>query len=411
MKILHISAANSSAGAGIACVKLHEALLNENVQSKILFLNKQSIDIVNTSFYENSKLKKIKRILLTFADRFFLKYYTKKKTEIFSPGLFGINISTNIEVQNADIIHLHWINHAFIDIKDLLKLNKPIVWTMHDCWVFTGGCHYFSSCDNFKEACGRCQVLNSGKHNDLSNYVFERKKKYYPKLNIQFLAISSWMKEQAKLSTLLKNELINVIPSGIDCNVYKLRDTSGLRERLNLKTNDTVVLMGAQHLNSPFKGVQLSVDALNQYHDKKLKIITFGGGEVFLSNPLHEVINFGFVSNAREMANLYTVADLFLCTSVAEGFGMTVAEAQCCGTPAIAFEETGPSDIISHKSTGYLAKFKNVDDVVNGLSYCLNSEFDRKKISIESETKFSIKNCAIKYNSIYKQILSEEQKK
>ncbi|UKJ08252.1 glycosyltransferase [Solitalea lacus] len=411
MKIVHISAANSSVGAGMACVKLHEALLNENVESKILFLTRQSAGCTNSSFYENTSLKKLKRKLLTFADRFLLKYYTRRKPEIFSPGLFGIDLSTNTDVQSADIIHLHWINHAFIDIKDLFKLNKPIVWTMHDCWTFTGGCHYFFSCDHFKKDCGKCQVLNSGKQNDLSNYIFKRKKKYYPKLNIKFLAISNWMKEQAKLGTLLKNESVDVIPSGIDCNVYNSTTSLDLREKLNLKIDDTIVLMGAQHLNSPFKGVQLSIDALNQYQDKKLKIITFGGGEIVLSNPLHQIINFGFVSNPKEMADLYTVADVFLCTSVAEGFGMTVAEAQCCGTPAIAFEETGPSDIINHKVTGYLAKFKNVDDVVNGLSYCLNTKFDRINIAIDSEKKFSIKNCAIKYKLIYKEILSEERKK
>lgn len=411
MKILHISAANSSAGAGIACVKLHEELLNKNIHSNILFLSKSPSDIENTIFYESNRLKKIKRILLTFLDRSFLKYYPKRKTEIFSPGLFGIDISTMIEVQNADVIHLHWVNHAFIDIKDLPKLNKPIVWTLHDCWVFTGGCHHFFSCENFKSDCGNCQVLRSNKHNDLSHYVFNRKSKYYPKLNIQYVAISSWMKEQAKLGSLLRNESIEVIPSGIDCSIYNFRNNIGLREKLNLKIEDTIVLMGAQHLNSPFKGVQLSIDALNQYDKKKLKIMTFGGGEVILSNPLHEVINYGFVSNPQEMADLYAIADVFLCTSVAEGFGMTVAEAQCCGTPAIAFEETGPSDIIRHKSTGYLAKFKNIDDVVNGLSYCLNSEFDKERIAADSENKFSIKNCAIKYNSIYKQILSEENKK
>jgi glycosyltransferase involved in cell wall biosynthesis len=411
MKILHISAANSSAGAGIACVKLNEALQKLNMQSKILFLNEQSKNIPHSSFYENSNARKIKRTLVTFADRLLLKFYSRRKKEIFSPGLFGIELSQMDEVQQADIIHLHWVNHAFIDIKDLPKLNKPIVWTMHDCWVFTGGCHHFFSCDNFKISCGKCQVLNSGNNNDLSNYVFTRKEKHYRKANIRFVAISTWMKEQAKLGALLKNELINVIPSGIDCSVYNLRNDWDLREKLNLKIDDTVILMGAQHLNSPFKGVHLSIDALNQYHEKKLKIITFGGDEVVLSNPLHEIINFGFISNPREMANLYIVADLFLCTSVAEGFGMTVAEAQCCGTPAIAFEETGPSDIISHKLTGYLAKFKNVDDVVNGLSYCLNSKFDRKRIATEAEKKFSIKNCALKYNSIYKQILSEKQKK
>lgn len=408
MKILHISAANSTAGAGIACVKLHEALLNENIESKILFLNEQPKDIGNVSFYENTKLKKIKRIILTFADRFPLKYYSKRKPEIFSPGLFGIDISTMVEVQNADIIHLHWINHAFVDIKNLPKLNKPIVWTMHDCWAFTGGCHYFSSCENFKNDCGDCQVLNSNTHSDLSHYVFNRKKKYYPKSNIQYVAISSWMKEQAKLGTLLRNESIEVIPSGIDCSIYNLRNDESLREKLKLKNDDTVILIGAQHLNTPFKGVQLSIDAINRYNEKKLKVITFGGGKVVLSNSIHEVINFGFVSSPIEMAKLYTIADVFLCTSVAEGFGMTVAESQCCGTPAIAFEETGPSDIINHKVTGYLAKFKDVDDVVNGLSYCLNTKFDKKSIAIDSEKKFSIKNCAIKYSSIYKEILSEK---
>jgi len=411
MKILHITAANSSAGAGIACVKLHEGLLSENVKSEILFLNVQSKDISQNYFYENTRARRIKRTLLTFADRFLIKFYLRRKKEIFSPGLFGIDLSQEYEVQKADIIHLHWINHGFIDIKDLSKLNKPIVWTLHDCWVFTGGCHHFFSCDNFKTTCGNCPVLNSVNNNDLSNYVFRRKQKYLPKSNIKYVAISSWMKKQAKLGSLLRNEFIEVIPSGIDCSIYNDDDDDDHRGKFNLKKEDSIVLMGAQHLNSPYKGVQLSIDALNKYHKRKLTVITFGNGEVTLSNNLHKVINFGFVSNAKEMVNLYKAADVFLCTSIAEGFGMTVAEAQCCGTPAIAFEETGPSDIISHKSTGYLAKFKNIDDVVNGLSYCLNNKFDKKRISTEAEIKFSINNCAIKYNSIYKQILSEENKK
>lgn len=410
MKILHISAADSSAGAGIACVKLHEALIKENVQSKVLFLTKQSKDITGTLYYENTRIKQIKRKLLSFADRALLKFYPKRKPEIFSPGIFGIDLSSHAEVVNADIIHLHWVNHAFIDISDLSKLNKPIVWTMHDCWAFTGGCHYFLSCQNFKISCGKCLLLNSDKKNDLSRYVFNRKIEYYPKQKIQFIAISTWMKEQAKLGTLLRNELVDVIPSGIDVEVYHQKNTEPLRERLNLKIDDTVVLMGAQHLNSPFKGVNLSLEALNNYHEKKLTIITFGGGEITLSNPLHQIINFGFVSNSKEMGDLYSISDVFLCTSIAEGFGMTVAEAQCCGTPAIAFEETGPSDIINHKITGYLAKFKNVADIVSGLSFCLNHKFDRKKIAVASEEKFSIRNCAIKYISTYKRVLSAKKK-
>jgi glycosyltransferase involved in cell wall biosynthesis len=410
MKILHISAADSSAGAGIASVKLHEALLSENVKSKILFLNDQSNEVPHNYIYQNTIARKIKRIFLTFVDRLIIKFYLRRKKEIFSPGLFGIDLSQEYEVQNADIIHLHWINHGFIDIKDLSKLNKPIVWTLHDCWVFTGGCHHFFSCENFKNNCGTCPVLKSENNNDLSNYVFRRKQKHLPMSNIKYVAISSWMKKQAKLGSLLRNELIELIPSGIDCSIYNYDSNSDIRTRFNLKKEDSIVLMGAQHIDSPYKGVQLSVDALNKYN-KKLIVITFGNGEIILSNKLHKVISFGFVSDAKEMANLYKAADVFLCTSIVEGFGMTVAESQCSGTPAIAFEETGPSDIITHKSTGYLAKYKDTDDVVKGLSYCLNSKFDKKKISMEAEIKFSINNCAIKYNSIYKQILSVERKK
>ena len=199
MKILHISAADSSAGAGIASVKLHEALLSENVKSKILFLNDQSNEVPHNYIYQNTIARKIKRIFLTFVDRLIIKFYLRRKKEIFSPGLFGIDLSQEYEVQNADIIHLHWINHGFIDIKDLSKLNKPIVWTLHDCWVFTGGCHHFFSCENFKNNCGTCPVLKSENNNDLSNYVFRRKQKHLPMSNIKYVAISSWMKKQAKL--------------------------------------------------------------------------------------------------------------------------------------------------------------------------------------------------------------------
>jgi glycosyltransferase involved in cell wall biosynthesis len=216
------------------------------------------------------------------------------------------------------------------------------------------------------------------------------------------------MRDQAKSSILLCNEKVAILPSGIDCSIFNYKGESKCKQDFNLRKDDTVVLLGAQHLSSPFKGVQLSIDALNKYIDKPLTVLTFGGGEVVLSNPLHKVINYGFVSNATAMAKLYGVADVFLCTSVAEGFGMTVAEAQCCGTPAVAFEQTGPSDIIVHKKSGYLAKFKEVSDVVLGLSFCLEAHFDREALARDAAQKFSIINCAKRYVSLYEEVIYEE---
>jgi glycosyltransferase involved in cell wall biosynthesis len=219
MKILHISAANSSSGAGIACVRLHKALLSDSVDSKVLFLNNQYINSSEYSFYENTLIRKLRRTLLTFLDRWIVYFYLRRGKKLFSPGLFGVKIYNLSEVLAADIIHLHWTNHAFINISDLSKINKPIIWTMHDCWLFTGGCHHFFACDKFKYSCGGCPVLESKNDDDLSNFVFRRKQKLLPELNIKYVAISNWMKKHAKLSPILSEQSIDVIPSGIDIRI------------------------------------------------------------------------------------------------------------------------------------------------------------------------------------------------
>jgi glycosyltransferase involved in cell wall biosynthesis len=407
MKILHLSSANSEAGAGIACVRLHTSLLKKNIDSKILFLKQDKSKVYKTEYYQSTMFKKVYRFLLSFLDRSILKLYTKRRSQLFSPGLFGVDFFSSPLVKSADIIHLHWINHAFVDIKMLRSLGKPIVWTMHDCWPFTGGCHYFFDCDGFKTACGNCPVLGSTDDQDLSAHILERKAKFYPKLNINFVAISNWMKEKAKEGILLKNTDVNVIPSGIDCSRFMFKAKSVGRSLYSIGMEETVVLLGAQHLNSPSKGMNLSIEALNIYENKKLTIITFGGGLLTLANPIHKILNLGYISNSEEMASLYSLADVFLCTSVAEGFGMTVAEAQCCGTPSIAFENTGPSDIISHRETGYLAKFMDTHDVVKGLEFCLSYDFDRNQISKYSTERFSIDSCAIHYENLYEQLIDE----
>ena len=138
-----------------------------------------------------------------------------------------------------------------------------------------------------------------------------------------------------------------------------------------------------------------------------MTIVTFGNGEIMINNPLHKVINLGFISSKEKMASLYAASDLFFAPSIAEGFGMTVAEAQACGTPVLAFQNTGPEDIVQHRISGYLAQYEDSSDLISGLNYCLHTEFDYKKFSENARSKFSIVKTVEAYKMIYNNFISK----
>lgn len=407
MKILHVSSANFETGAGIACIRLHNELLINNIDSKILFLKED--DRVNTRnyfYYASSYVNKFKRILVTFLDKIPLLFYPKRKNIIFSPGIFGLNIDEFIDKLNPDIIHFHWINHGFIDFNNISKYNtKKIIFTMHDCWLFTGGCHHFFQCNKFQTSCGECPILNSNSINDISSVTLQKKKYFFKNLDINIVAISDWMYQNAIKSQVFKNNKIDIIHSGIDTNIFLYKSFSNFRPILDLNIDDKIILLGAQSLTSDFKGIDIAVNAIENYYKSAITLITIGSGEIVLKNQLHKVINMGFINDPYKIADLYFASDLFLSTSIAEGFGMMVAEAQCCGTPCLVFENTGSSSIVSHLETGFLAEFKDDESVLSGIGFCLSNKFNRAKISEKAIKRFSITSSAVSYINIYKSMV------
>jgi glycosyltransferase involved in cell wall biosynthesis len=405
MRVLHISAAGKETGAGSAALNILCAQRRKGVDARILFLKDHCDEVGGVFSFVDSPFKRIIRFFFTTLDRFPTWVYHRRKPEIFSPGLFGPRISSHKEILDADIIHLHWSNHGFVSIKELKKINKPLVWTMHDMWVFTGGCHHSFSCNKYLKSCGSCPALNSENEKDLSYWVLKEKLREMPTNNITFVAISSWMREMADKSTLLNGKGGPIIFSGIDTLKFRYIDSKAARESLSLPRDKKIILLGAHDLLNPTKGVGFSLEALSKL-DKDILVITFGNGTLSNESLSQKVINFGFIEDREKMAQLYSASDLFLASSVAEAFGMTVAEAQCCGTPAIAFDSTGPRDIIEHKISGYLARYQDAEDLVNGISYLLSQSFNRNEISERSANLFSIDNMADKYLEIYNERLS-----
>ena len=401
LKILHLSAANAYSGAGIACLNIHFELLRQGIDSKVLFLKNNGYQAEGIFYFDDTLLNKIIQKLLTFFDRGILFMYVKRKAQLFSANIFGINLWSHTLIKDADVIHLHWINHGFISNNSLSKFKKPMLFTMHDTWLFTGGCHYFFNCRRFEKACGECPTLNSSHQMDLSYQVLARKKEIFNRINYQLVAISHWMKNVAQSSTLFKDKEINVISSAIDVDFFYLKDTFDCRKEFSFSLSEKIILIGAQEIDSPYKGIGLAVEALEKFTAFALTIVTFGNGEIAINNPLHKVINLGFISSKEKMASLYAASDLFFAPSLAEGFGMAVAEAQACGTPVLAFQNTGPEDIVQHQISGYLAQYEDSSDLISGLNYCLHTEFDCEKFSAIARSKFSIVKTVEAYKNIY----------
>jgi len=402
--ILHISTDRPQSGAGGAALSTHLSLRKRGIDSKMLFLAGVFDQAREMYSFADTPYRKGLRLVVTTLDRLPLVPYRNRK-QLFSPGLFGQNLRDHPLVRAADLIHLNWVNFGFVDVEKLNELQKPIVWTMHDMWAFTGGCHYSMGCERYTSRCGSCPVLGSDAENDLSTRCQRRKLSASNGVAVSWVGVSSWIAEQARSSTLLRGSPVKVIHSGIDTDVFRPHDQASARRELGLPVDDKIILLGAHDLRSSFKGLQYSLDALKAV-DSRYTVVSFGHASIDQSTIARRLIHLGFIADPQRMAKLYSAADLFLATSVAEAFGKTVAEAQCCGTPVVAFDGTGPSDIIEHLKTGYLAAERDAADVVAGIEYCVSRDLDRDAISARAAERFSIERSTGQYMELYERLLA-----
>ena len=261
MKILHIVAGDLNGGAARGAYWLHLGLKELGVDSKIFTNSKITLSddsIVSTIQTKKDKLFNVIRGQLNNALQLF---YTKRKRIIFSSGLFGIDFTKTKEYQEADIIHLHWINGSFVNMKHLSKIEKPIVWTIRDMWPMTGGCHYAMGCEKYKTGCGNCEQLNSTSSYDLSKYILNRKKKYLPK-SMKIVGISNWISDEAKQSELFKKFDVRTITNNINTQEFFPVDKKIAKEILGIKTDKKIILIGATNVNNYYKGFGKYLEAI-----------------------------------------------------------------------------------------------------------------------------------------------------
>lgn len=309
---------------------------------------------------------------------------------------FGVRgIVDRVREFAPDAIILGWINQGFLSLRQISDISAiaPSFQVMHDMWNFTGICHYSFGCMRFTGHCGDCPMLAPFMRGDrdLSVKGWERKKRFYARTPMRFIAVSSWVKGMAQRSSLLRDADITVIP-----NVYPLDDlVIGCKE-------PGLIAWGAERLDNPIKGLGLAVEALNRLPaDLNARVVFFGGYKD--TSALRELrIPYELTGplTSDGVRQLLGRTQVVLSTALYETFGNTLIEGQACGAVPVSFNRGGQVDIIRHKESGFLADFGDVEAIARGIEWAMTDAPSPQSLRQAAERNFSATSVALRYESI-----------
>ena len=419
MRVLIVNTSERIGGAAIAAGRLVEALKNNGIKAKMLVREKQTDRLSVIELKRNWwRVWQFiwERILIWKENRF-------KKHNLFAVDIAntGTDITTIPEFQAADIIHLHWINQGMLslnDIRKILQSGKPVVWTMHDMWPCTGICHHARECDKYHQECHHCPyIYKGGRKKDLSNQVFKKKKEVYQSAPVTFVTCSRWLKERAGQSALLKGHTIVDIPNPISTGLFKPQNALAARNKMELPTDKKLILFGSVKVTDKRKGIDYFIESCKLLAEKypemkeELGVVVYGKNSEYLK-PLipFQVYALDYISNEKDLVNIYNAVDLYVTPSLEENLPTTIMEAMACGVPCVGFNVGGIPEMIDHLHNGYVAEYKSAEDLANGIIWTL-SESEYQSLSEEACRKavsnYSESIVAKKYIDIYNKITGD----
>jgi glycosyltransferase involved in cell wall biosynthesis len=420
MKVTLINTSDGGGGAAAACMRLLKALQGQKVDAKLLVQYKKTEDERVTGIADNF-LSRLKARFNFFYERLpFIFFHERDKSVrfAFSEANAGSSIKNEQLVKNADILHLHWTNSGFLsvgDLKELVATGKPIIWTLHDMWVFTGGCHYSGSCNHFMNECGDCYFLRDEEPNDISYRGWLRKAGMFKEAgNITFVACSQWLASVAKQSKLLKGRRILAIPNPIDTDVYSPKNKLDMKEKWRINPFAKIILFGAANINDRRKGLSYLVEALDEFtchcpDTRLVEIVIFGKNNHFDTTRIPFKVNqLSLITSQEELAEIYSMADVFVLPSIEDNLPNTVMEALSCGTPVVAFNTGGIPEMVDHLRNGYLAEFLSAKDLAKGIHEILYVA-DAGQMAFNARSKvltdYNNEKVAQQYMDVYQSVI------
>ena len=436
MKILVLNTNNRAGGASKACYRLHASYIKAGMHSRLLIREEPLADLPEAyniaDFQYEQHLKETKSIPQKLLYRF-RKQTGKHPEVVYQKELeYQENIlkdrPTSLEVftfynslcditehpfyKEADVIHMHWVTAHFVDYSFFAKAKKPIVWTLHDCNPFTGGCHYAGDCTKYENNCNHCPQLEGTINTDYARVELHKKLEAFRHINKKKFAIASpsnWLMGLSKSSKLFHDVPHHLVPYGIDGNIYQLKDKEACKKKLGLPTDKKVILFLAFRVYSIRKGYDLLVEAINSINKDEYAICTVGitkpDTSEFSGIEVHQL---GYTDNEVLLSEIYNAADMFVIPSLADNLPNTVLESLMCGTPVIAFPVGGIPDMVQHGENGLLCRDITADALAESINEFkqYDNKFDRATISKNAIKKYDESVQIAAYTNIYNSLLN-----
>jgi len=412
LKPLLINTYDGQGGAGIATYRIHRALRSIGVDSKLLVQSRKVDDYTVLEPKGNGRFTaRIRPHLDALPNRFF----SRTKPELFSVAWLPDTLLERIYDASPDLVHLFWINNGFVRLENLGKIRQPSVWTLHDMWPFTGGCHYDDGCGRYIDRCGHCPSIYSIKERDLSRRIFQRKIDSWRDWDVTVVATSEWLAKEARASSIFRDRDVRVIPNAIDIETFRPIPRHIARSIFKLPQSKRIIMFSAFSATThPRKGGHLLLTAIeqivNSYGTNDVELVILGSSRPEHSKDLGIPVHYmGHFADDISQVLLYSAADVLVAPSMQENLSNTVLEALACGTPVVSFCIGGMPDMIKHQVNGYLAQAFEPDDLAAGIMWVLDNDDRLKQLSenarLQVAERYTFEKIARSYESLYGELL------
>ncbi len=406
LSVVHFSTADTYGGAARCAYRIHTGVRELGHTSRMLVARKDSSDPDVDTVHGSSRGRLANRLADEVSSRAGHQYVYVPSTR---------RMLAHPWAQHPSIFQFFNTHGGYLATGALPRLSAraPLVWWLADMWPFTGHCVYSGDCDRWRTGCGACPdlAIHPRIGRDTTAWLFRRKDSIYRRSDLTIVAPSNWMTRAARESSLLGRFPVHHIPNGLDLDVFRPVDRAAARSTLGLPQNARVILFAAHVLDeNPRKGAPALVGALKRASlPVGTTLALMGEGRAaWTADVSIPVRHLGNLTDDRQLAAVYSAADVFAAPSAADNLPSTVLESMACGTPAVAFGVGGMSDAVRHDRTGYLARAKDTADFARGLELLLTDDQRRLAQGAASRTlmedEFSMELQSRRFVELYTEL-------
>jgi glycosyltransferase involved in cell wall biosynthesis len=403
-RVLQINQSDCAGGAAVAAWRLHQGLLKRGIDSRLLVGKVSGSDERVTVM---PRLPLLEQLLWQITSRCGLNY-------LEHVGSFA---AANLPcVKYADVIHLHNLHTGYMSYCSLPRIvqEKPAVLTLHDMWAFTGHCSYSYDCRRWRTGCGACPYPDEYPpvKRDATKFEWRLKDSVYRRLRLKVVAPSRWLTDIAQESMLGCFE-VEMIPNGIDTNLYFPWERNLCRDALQVPRDANVLLWVAEDLADRRKGGDLLLRALELLPDsltKEMLLLTIGRHPPVGVPCGVAVRHFSFVGDPHLQTVIYNAADLHVLPSRLDNAPLVIQEAMACGVPTVSFAVGGVPELVIPDETGYLAASEDSAGLAKGIECLLGNPGHSAKLGLRcrevAEREFPLESCVERYITLYSSMLA-----